>query len=100
MLNNILMVAYTLRSSSDAEKIRIISARRARRKEIPMTEPCNATAEELALGIRLRKWSAIEVLDAHLARIRVRNPDLNAIVLLDSLSTAGLGTMAGFPPLA
>lgn len=98
-----------------------------------MTELCSATAEELALGIRLRRWSAVEVLDAHLARIRVRNPDLNAIVLLDedgartraaeadvalrrgecwgplhgvpvtikdSLSTAGLRTTAGFPPLA
>ena len=33
VLGHILMVAYTLRSSSDGPKIRIISARRASRKE-------------------------------------------------------------------
>jgi amidase len=98
-----------------------------------MEELWKLTAEELALGIRLRRWSAEEALDAHFARIRLRNPDLNAIVLLDeigarkraeeadaalgrgecwgplhgvpvtikdSLSTAGLRTTAGFPPLA
>jgi len=41
------------------------------------------TAEELALGIRLRRWSAAEVLEAHLARIGERNGELNAIVLVD-----------------
>ena len=48
-----------------------------------MDEVWKLTAEELALGIRLRRWSAQEVLDAHLARISVKNPELNAIVLVD-----------------
>src|SRR5215471_18755933 len=98
-----------------------------------MMELYAATAEEIALGIRLRRWSSTEVVDAHLARIRDRNSDLNALVLVDeegarsraaeadqalargecwgplhgvpvtikdSLSTAGLRTTAGFPPLA
>lgn len=98
-----------------------------------MAELFAATAEEIALGIRLRRWSAAEVIDAHLARIRARNGDLNAVVLVDeegarrraaeadralahgecwgplhgvpvtikdSLSTAGLRTTSGFPPLA
>jgi amidase len=98
-----------------------------------MTEPYEATAEEIALGIRLRRWSSTEVVEAHLSRIRARNSDLNAVVLVDeegarrraaeadhalahgecwgplhgvpvtikdSLSTAGLRTTAGFPPLA
>jgi amidase len=98
-----------------------------------MTDFCAATAEELALGIRLKRWSATEVLEAHLACVHVRNADLNALVFVDengarrrageadralargevwgplhgvpvtikdSLSTAGVRTTAGFPPLA
>ncbi len=42
-----------------------------------------ATAQELALGIRLRRYSAMEVLEAHLRQIGRRNPELNAIVTLD-----------------
>jgi amidase len=48
-----------------------------------MSELVTLAAEELALGIRLRRWSAVEALEAHLARVRERNPELNAIVLLD-----------------
>ncbi len=42
-----------------------------------------ATARELAGGIRRRRWSAVEVLDAQLAQIARHNPLLNAIVTLD-----------------
>ena len=47
------------------------------------SELVSLTAAELALGIRLRRWSAVEALEAHLARIGERNPELNALVLLD-----------------
>jgi amidase len=98
-----------------------------------MTDLCFSTAEELALGIRLKRWSATEALDAHLTQVRARNGELNALVFIDeegahrrageadralalgqiwgplhgvpvtikdSLSTAGVRTTAGFPPLA
>jgi amidase len=98
-----------------------------------MTDLCSATAEEIALGIRLRRWSASEALEAHLTRVHARNGDLNALVFVDeegarrraaeadrvlargeawgplhgvpvtikdSLSTIGVRTTAGFPPLA
>ena len=42
-----------------------------------------ATAHELAAAIRERRASAVEVLDAHLARIARHNPTLNAIVTLN-----------------
>ena len=42
-----------------------------------------ATAHELAAAIRERRVSAVEVLDAHLARIARYNPALNAIVTLN-----------------
>jgi len=48
-----------------------------------MQELVALTAEEIALGIRLRRWSAAEMVEAHLSRIRERNAALNAIVLLD-----------------
>jgi amidase len=46
-------------------------------------EPTKLTACELAQAIRDRRWSATEILDAHLARISELNPSLNAVILLD-----------------
>lgn len=40
---------------------------------------------QLASGIRERRFSAVEVLDAHLAQIAKHNPTLNAIVTLDAV---------------
>ncbi len=45
-----------------------------------MNDPTFAAAHELAAAIRERRISAVEVLDAHLARIARYNPALNAIV--------------------
>ncbi len=45
-------------------------------------ELCHSTAVELARRLRLREVSAVELLDAHLARIEQVNPALNAIVTL------------------
>ena len=42
------------------------------------------TATELAAAIRGRELSAVEVMEAHLARIDAVNPQLNAIVTLDA----------------
>lgn len=42
-----------------------------------------ATAVELAAGIRRRRFSAVELLDAHLVRVAQHNRALNAIVTLD-----------------
>ncbi len=42
------------------------------------------SASELAAGIRERRFSAREVMEAHLARIEAVNPRLNAIVTLDA----------------
>jgi amidase len=41
------------------------------------------TAQELAIAIRQRQVSAVEVLEAYLAQITQHNPTLNAIVTLD-----------------
>jgi amidase len=43
-----------------------------------------ATVHELATGIRQRRMSATEVLDAYLAQIARHNPALNALVTLDA----------------
>lgn len=42
------------------------------------------SACQLASGIRKRRFSAVEVLDAHLAQSAKHNPTLNAIVTLDA----------------
>ncbi|UCI19556.1 amidase [Mesorhizobium sp. B2-1-8] len=42
-----------------------------------------STATELATAIRNRKISAVEALDAHLARIDRHNPAVNAVISLD-----------------
>jgi amidase len=44
---------------------------------------CWMPARRLAAGIAARTFSAVEVLDAHLARIAAVNPAVNAIVTLD-----------------
>lgn len=48
-----------------------------------MSDLPSRSATELARRIRSREVSATEVLEAHLARIDRKNPDLNAIVTLD-----------------
>jgi amidase len=48
-----------------------------------MTDLIFSTATELANAISDRQVSAVEVLDAHLARIARHNPRLNAVVTLD-----------------
>ena len=45
---------------------------------------CDVSATELARRLRERRCSAVEALDAHLARIGTRNPTLNAVVSLDA----------------
>lgn len=45
-------------------------------------EICFLTATELARRIREREVSAVEVMEAHLARIERINPRVNAIVTL------------------
>ena len=47
------------------------------------TDPSTASAAELALWIRQRKLSSLEVIDAAIARIEARNPDVNAFVYTD-----------------
>jgi amidase len=42
------------------------------------------SASELAAGIRARRFSAREVMEAHLGRIEAVNPRLNAVVTLDA----------------
>jgi amidase len=49
----------------------------------PENDVCALSARELARRIACRELSAIEALEAHLARIERRNPDLNAVVSLD-----------------
>ena len=44
---------------------------------------CWRSARQLAAGIAAKTFSAVEVLDAHLARIAEVNPAVNAIVTLD-----------------
>jgi hypothetical protein len=48
------------------------------------TALCRATATDLAARIRYREVSALEVMDAHLARVEEVNPSINAIVTLDA----------------
>ena len=45
-------------------------------------ELCDLTAVDLARRLRGREITAVELLDAHLARIERVNPALNAIVTL------------------
>jgi amidase len=47
------------------------------------TELCDLSARALAEGIRARRFSAREALEAHLARIAEVNPRINAVVTLD-----------------
>jgi amidase len=55
------------------------------RQTRPMNEEVwQATACDLARRIRSRDLSAVEVMEAHLARIEQVNPHLNAIVTLDA----------------
>jgi amidase len=49
-----------------------------------MTDIVFNSATELAADIRARRISASEVLDAHLAQIDARNPELNAVVTIDA----------------
>jgi amidase len=49
----------------------------------PENDVCALPAGELARRIAIRELSAVEVLDAHLARIERRNGELNAVVSLD-----------------
>src|SRR3982750_2700480 len=48
-----------------------------------MQELTFATATDLAVAIRQRRVSSLEVVDAHLAQIALHNPALNAVVTLD-----------------
>ncbi|MGC2752193.1 MAG: hypothetical protein WCA40_07490, partial [Candidatus Acidiferrum sp.] len=49
-----------------------------------MTEIFFGTIGEIAAGIRGKKFSPVEVIEAHLDRIAVLQPKLNAFVHLDS----------------
>src|SRR5580704_11304220 len=49
----------------------------------PANDLCAQSARELARRIAGRELSAVEALDAHLARIEQQNPRLNAVVSLD-----------------
>lgn len=49
-----------------------------------MQDLTSLTATQLALSIRERQTSSVEVVEAYLARIAERNPALNAIVTLDA----------------
>jgi amidase len=49
----------------------------------PGNDVCALPARELARRIAGRELSAVEALDAHLARIERWNPELNAVVSLD-----------------
>jgi amidase len=51
---------------------------------IRVAELWQLTATELAARIRRREISAVEVMEAHLARIEAVNPSVNAIVTLDA----------------
>ena len=46
-----------------------------------MSDPLDGSATAMAAALRERRVSAAELLDAHLARIEARNPEINAIVL-------------------
>lgn len=47
-----------------------------------MTPFFELSAAEIANGVRTKKWTALEVLDAHLDRIKAYNGELNAVVTL------------------
>ena len=47
------------------------------------TEIAYMSASDLALKIRRRELSPVEVLEATIARIERRNPSLNALIYLD-----------------
>ena len=49
----------------------------------PDNDVCALSARELAQRIARREVSAVQALEAHLARIERRNPDLNAVLSLD-----------------
>ncbi|MES2179921.1 MAG: amidase family protein [Gemmatimonadota bacterium] len=48
-----------------------------------MSDIVFASAIEQAAAIRARRISAVELLDAHLAQLDARNPELNAVVITD-----------------
>lgn len=43
---------------------------------------CKLTAKEIAEGVRSKQWTAAEVLEAHLARIKAYDSEINAVVTL------------------
>jgi amidase len=59
-----------------------------------MTQPSDLTATELADRIRAKQVSAVEALEAYLARIDRYNPDLNAVVSLDTERARALAAQA------
>ena len=58
------------------------------------------SAASLARGIRERKFSPVEVMDATLARIEKRNPSLNAFVFLDAEGARKTARRAEVPLIA
>jgi amidase len=54
------------------------------RVETTKPDLCDLDASKLAGAVRRREASALDVIDAHLARIERVNPQLNAIVTLDA----------------
>jgi amidase len=63
-------------------------------KERVDQQPEVLTVRALATQIRRRELSAVEALDAALARIEARNPDLNAVVALDAEGARSAATAA------
>lgn len=51
-----------------------------RRKGMSMTELWEMTATRIAQGVKARQFSAVEVTEAHLARLDAVNPAINAVV--------------------
>lgn len=43
---------------------------------------CKLTAREIADGVRSRKWTAAEVLEAHLTRVKACDREINAVVTI------------------
>lgn len=46
------------------------------------TDFCALTAKEIADGVRAKKWSAAEVVEAHISRIKQYDHEINAVVTL------------------